>query len=789
MKKFSAYLSKSSVILPLLFFLVSSSAANASTDTISTGDLLQASAIDLHAQGEVIWQGAMPVGVKSKIRLDKIDSLIVQDTPVDTLFVSPETLNAGVSDTQFEILSTAVTERVVTFLSAQPTSTETTSTTTLQGGSTQIVLQGNTTANNNAIKLFVNSPTETVTIAIPTLSQDGSLVINNVFQTITNKTISGASNTLTDIPNSALTNSSIKIVGGSGISVSSADGVSLGQTVTISSVGGVAGVSSLNSQTGSLTIAGSGINSIGSSGGTITISGTEADTLSSVTSRGAASATALTLSNSTNNVTVGTLTATGGTINGVTIGATTASSGVFTTVDGLAITNNGSNTLNIAAGKTLAINNSLTLAGTDGTTITLPSSSGTLVGQTSTDTLTNKTLTSPTINGTISTTGLTLPAFTAAGNISGSGSPTISSFGAINGLTLSSSSLQPAAAGALTLESNGANGLTLDTGGGAALNLGNTNATSIAIGNLSTNPTISLAGSGIFSTTTGANNLNGSVLLAANKNLTLSSGTGIITENYSNTSGTATTLAVTNSGSSGTNTVTGLGINITGTGNGTGSNTITGIKFGDVSSATNNIFNILTLGTGYNNFLTSPTINISAAGAITGLTGLTLSSGNFDMSASSGIFSTGTGTISLNGDTTIASGKTLVVATADKLTIGGKIVPQSLFVTVPLTAAILTQPVFIADTSYQVTGTKCVPSLASISGTLQVTVDTGTDAAGAGTSQLTGTVSLAGTVNTVVSGTLVGSPTTTSAGDRISASFGGTLTGLLGTCTIYLKRV
>ncbi|HWY79332.1 MAG TPA: helix-turn-helix domain-containing protein, partial [Candidatus Sulfotelmatobacter sp.] len=63
-----------------------------------------------------------------------------------------------------------------------------------------------------------------------------------------------------------------------------------------------------------------------------------------------------------------------------TIGATTANTGTFTTllvtsINGLTITNNGTNTLTIAAGKTLTANNSLTFVGTDGTIFTLPSAS------------------------------------------------------------------------------------------------------------------------------------------------------------------------------------------------------------------------------------------------------------------------------------------------------------------------------------------------------------------------------------------------------------------------------
>ena len=50
--------------------------------------------------------------------------------------------------------------------------------------------------------------------------------------------------------------------------------------------------------------------------------------------------------------------------------------------------------LSVSSGKTFALNNSLTLTGTDGTTITFQGSD-TYVGRTTTDTLTNKTLTSP----------------------------------------------------------------------------------------------------------------------------------------------------------------------------------------------------------------------------------------------------------------------------------------------------------------------------------------------------------------------------------------------------------
>lgn len=53
----------------------------------------------------------------------------------------------------------------------------------------------------------------------------------------------------------------------------------------------------------------------------------------------------------------------------------------------------------VASGKKLTVSNTLTLAGTDGTTMTFPSSSDTVVTLGATQTLTAKTLTSPTISG------------------------------------------------------------------------------------------------------------------------------------------------------------------------------------------------------------------------------------------------------------------------------------------------------------------------------------------------------------------------------------------------------
>lgn len=95
----------------------------------------------------------------------------------------------------------------------------------------------------------------------------------------------------------------------------------------------------------------------------------------------------------------------------------------FTTVNKLTITPPGTgSTLTVADGKTLTSSNSLTLVGTDGTTITFQATD-TYVGRTTTDTLTNKTLTAPILTtpalGTPASGVLTNCTGTAAGLTAG----------------------------------------------------------------------------------------------------------------------------------------------------------------------------------------------------------------------------------------------------------------------------------------------------------------------------------------------------------------------------------
>src|SRR5690606_4414770 len=68
--------------------------------------------------------------------------------------------------------------------------------------------------------------------------------------------------------------------------------------------------------------------------------------------------------------------------------------------------------LTIASGKTITFNNSLSFSGTDGTSFTLPSSSTTLVGTDTAQTLSNKT-----ISNLVASGGLTISDFNTNGGL------------------------------------------------------------------------------------------------------------------------------------------------------------------------------------------------------------------------------------------------------------------------------------------------------------------------------------------------------------------------------------
>lgn len=113
-------------------------------------------------------------------------------------------------------------------------------------------------------------------------------------------------------------------------------------------------------------------------------------------------------------------------------------------------------------------------------------------------------------------------------------------------------------------------------------------------------------------------------------------------------------------------------------------------------------------------------------------------------------------------------------------------------ISVPLVAASVSETIFTAPFACELVAVSSVHRVASSSGTLQVQKLTGTTAPGSGTNLLTGTVSLSGTANTVVSGTPIATVATKrlAAGDRLGFTLAGTLTSLAGcVVTVTLKQV
>lgn len=160
------------------------------------------------------------------------------------------------------------------------------------------------------------------------------------------------------------------------------------------------------------------------------------------------------------------------------------------------------------------------------------------------------------------------------------------------------------------------------------------------------------------------------------------------------------------------------------------------------------------------------------------------------------------GTITDDGTSVgIPTAKTLDVVDADALTVGGVIVPQVLEIMVHIqaAAAMLDQSFFLANRAYQVTAVKEVHAVAESSATnlhIQVTKDSGTDAPGAGDALLTNNTNDGfdgkATANTVQAGTLTATTAflQMAAGDRLSVTFEDTATELEGmTISVTLMAI
>lgn len=145
---------------------------------------------------------------------------------------------------------------------------------------------------------------------------------------------------------------------------------------------------------------------------------------------------------------------------------------------------------------------------------------------------------------------------------------------------------------------------------------------------------------------------------------------------------------------------------------------------------------------------------------------------------------------------TIAASSTLLVTDADKLKVGGVIIPQQ----IPIAwSGLATATAFLATAAYQLTAVSLVYSTAESTASnlrVQVTKDTGTDAPGAGTALLTDNtnagLSVKATANTVQSGTLTGTGASLqlAAGNRLAIKFETTKTELAGLIVaLSLKRI
>lgn len=288
-----------------------------------------------------------------------------------------------------------------------------------------------------------------------------------------------------------------------------------------------------------------------------------------------------------------------------------------------------------------------------------------------------------TLNGNVAVASGKNIAMSGSGTFtSGTGAVTLSGDTSISGSkTFSSGTGAVSLNGATTIASSKAFTVGTSGSGGTTTLYGN-----VVIGAVANGVTLTVNGnfaqadstsSSTFSTGTGAISLNGDVSIAQNKNLAMSStGTGTFT------TGTGTVTLSGNVLISGSNTFT------TGTGAVSilGSTTIADSKPFTVGSSGAggqvNLYGAVLIGANDNSASTSLTVygnvafNDDASGtAKTFSTGSGTISLNGDVavafnknlamsSAGSGTFTTGTGSISLNGDTTVKSGKSFYLATS-----------------------------------------------------------------------------------------------------------------------------
>ena len=362
------------------------------------------------------------------------------------------------------------------------------------------------------------------------------------------------------------------------------------------------------------------------------------------------------------------------------------------------------------------------------------------------------------------------------------------------------------AAGAANGSTTGATGGTLALQGGAAAGSGNNNGGTISLDGgaptaAGTRGSVAIQGTGGATSvggTLGVSGLitaNGGLTLAANQNLTLTTGTGVISQGYSNaTTGNAINQTITNSNASATAaTVSASNVTLVGATNANAAaNTLVGYNLGTVTPVTNNAFYGLNVGTGFTDILRySNTQLISGLGKLqnaafdttglyTNLTGVG--------ALTSGSIASGFGTIATGNTITTAS--TLQGATVNATT-GFTLSGTSIN-----TAGTLTNVAYLnqANTFSAAGSALTVTNNASVGGTLTVTglltVSGGQTTTGAVSINTTGTANTAignatGTFNVTSSALNITSVGAISGVTTLSAA--STITGTVLNATIGLN--
>lgn len=170
-------------------------------------------------------------------------------------------------------------------------------------------------------------------------------------------------------------------------------------------------------------------------------------------------------------------------------------------------------------------------------------------------------------------------------------------------------------------------------------------------------------------------------------------------------------------------------------------------------------------------------INIAVGAATTGAgSSVTVTGGN------------GAGGTAAGGNVNLVPGAAVSTGAPGSLQVNGD--PDLIPVTLNSIGVleVVTRVVHVCTRPMRLTAFSAAFATASTSGTVMVEKLTGTTAPGSGTTLLTGTVSLGGTANTVVNGTLIGTVAslTFAVGDRVGFVFAGTMTNLVGaSCTAY----